>query len=256
MKLGFAESQAFFDSGSQQARAWTERWVADWMFCPNCGARRLSQFPANRPVADFFCPSCSDQYEVKSQRKEFGARIADGAYSTKIERLSSDTNPNLVLLNYDRDRREVRSVCVVPKHFFVPALIERRKPLAQTARRAGWIGSNILLEKVPLSGRIFLLRDGVPEARDAGLLRWRKTLFLRQQGTDSRGWLIDVMKVVEAVGRAEFNLEDVYDFEKRLEALHPNNKNVRPKIRQQLQVLRDSGYLDFVGRGQYRLKPA
>jgi Dam-replacing HTH domain len=28
---------------------------------------------------------------------------------------------------------------------------------------------------------------------------------------------------------------------------------VRAKIRQKLQVLRDNGYLDFVGRGIYRL---
>ncbi|HKG84983.1 MAG TPA: hypothetical protein VKB16_17780 [Beijerinckiaceae bacterium] len=27
-----------------------------------------------------------------------------------------------------------------------------------------------------------------------------------------------------------------------------------PKLRQQLQVLRDYGYLDFTGRGSYRLR--
>jgi type II restriction enzyme len=42
VKLGFEESQTPFDSGSQQARVWTERWLADWMFCPNCGAPKLS----------------------------------------------------------------------------------------------------------------------------------------------------------------------------------------------------------------------
>jgi predicted transcriptional regulator of viral defense system len=29
---------------------------------------------------------------------------------------------------------------------------------------------------------------------------------------------------------------------------------VKPKIRQQLQYLRDRGYLDFVSRGHYRLR--
>jgi len=47
---------------------------------------------------------------------------------------------------------------VVPKHFFVRAIIERRNPLAATARRAGWIGSNILLDQVPDAGKIFWFR--------------------------------------------------------------------------------------------------
>ena len=36
--------------------------------------------------------------------------------------------------------------------------------------------------------------------------------------------------------------------------LHPDNRHVRDKIRQQLQVLRDHGYLEFVSRGSYRLR--
>jgi type II restriction enzyme len=255
MKLGFEESQAPFDSGSQQARVWTERWVATEMFCPNCGAPKLSQFPNNSPVADFYCPACADQYEVKGQRKpNFGPRVPDGAYATKIARLASDTSPNLLLMSYDKAERQVRNVCVVPKHFFVADIIEKRKPLSPTARRAGWVGSNILLSGVPDSGRIFVLRDGVAQSRDAVLAKWQQTLFLRDAGVEARGWLIEVMKAVEAIGRPEFDIDDVYAFEARLSAIYPNNNNVKPKIRQQLQVLRDNGYLDFTGRGRYRLR--
>ena len=169
-------------------------------------------------------------------------------------RLASDTSPNLLLMSYDKDRREVKNVCVVPKHFFVADIIERRKPLASTARRAGWVGSNILLDRVPEAGRIFVLRNGIQEPRDTVLSKWQHTRFLRDAGTEARGWLIEVMKSVEAIGRPEFDIEDVYAFEARLSALYPNNNNVKPKIRQKLQVLRDNNYLDFVGRGRYRLK--
>jgi type II restriction enzyme len=87
VKLGFEGSERRYDSGSQQARVWTERWVADWMYCPNCGAKCLEQFPANNPVADFFCASCSDQFEVKSKNaSSFGSSVVDGAYERKIER--------------------------------------------------------------------------------------------------------------------------------------------------------------------------
>jgi type II restriction enzyme len=149
MKLGFEEPQTTYSSGSQSARAWTERWVRDWIFCPNCGSPKISQFPANRPVADFFCPSCSEEYELKSQRGKFGAKVLDGAFRTMIERLGSSNNPNFLLLNYDLAQLSVTNAFIVPKHFFVPAIIEKRKPLAPTARRAGWIGYNILLNQIP-----------------------------------------------------------------------------------------------------------
>jgi type II restriction enzyme len=79
-------------------------------------------------------------------------------------------------------------------------------------------------------------------------------LFLRAEGAESRGWLIEVMKCVEAIGRREFQLDDVYVFEQHLGRLYPQNMHVKQKIRQQLQVLRDRGYLDFVSRGHYRLR--
>jgi len=255
LKLGFEESQAPFESGSQQARVWTERWVADWMFCPNCGAPRLNQFPANSPVADFYCAECADQFEVKAKNgKSFGNSVADGAYDTKIARLQSKTNPNLLLLGYDKSAREVRNVCIVPKHFFVPEIVQKRKALKETARRAGWVGSNILLNLVPDSGRIFILRNGVPEPKSSVLEKWQQTAFLQSQSVEARGWLIEVMKVVEKIRRTDFDLSQVYAFENNLREIYPGNNNVRAKIRQQLQVLRDNGYIDFLGNGHYRLR--
>jgi type II restriction enzyme len=62
------------------------------------------------------------------------------------------------------------------------------------------------------------------------------------------------LNVVRSLGKAEFSLADVYAFESKLARLHPNNRHVRPKIRQQLQVLRDLGLLQFLGGGDYRLR--
>ena len=126
--------------------------------------------------------------------------------------------------------------------------------MAATARRAGWVGCNIVLGEIPDSGKIFYVRDGLPLPRREVMEKWRATLFLRDKGVEARGWLIEVMKCVEAIGRTAFTLDDVYAFEDRLAALYPGNRHVRPKIRQQLQVLRDQGYLDFVGRGRYRVR--
>lgn len=254
MKLGFEESQITYSSGSQSARVWTERWVGDQVFCPNCGGEKIRSFPNNSPVADFFCTSCNEEYELKSQKSSFGRKVLDGSFKTKCERLAANNNPNLFLLNYDLKERSVVNFLVVPKHFFVRDIIAERKPLTAAARRAGWVGSHILLDRIPESGKIFIVRAGQPEPKKSVLEKWNRTLFLRDQGLEARGWLLEVMKCVESIGRLEFQLDDVYAFEDRLARLYPGNQNVRPKIRQQLQFLRDRGYLDFVSRGYYRLR--
>ena len=254
MKLGFEETQSPYRSGSQRARAWTERWIGDWVYCPNCGHSNVSQFENNRPVADFYCTSCSEEYELKSQKNKFGKKVLDGTFGTMRERLRASNNPSLFLLNYDLKSLSVINLIVVPKHFFVLEIIEERKPLAPTARRAGWIGCNILLNEIPSTGKIFLVRNRKQLPKESVLAEWRKTLFLRDAGTAARGWLIEVMKCVEAIGKREFEINDVYAFESRLGSLYPNNKHVKQKIRQQLQVLRDQGYLEFISRGYYRLR--
>ncbi len=254
MKLGFEDVQTPYTSGSQSARAWTEGWVRNSVYCPSCGSPKVSSFPNNSPVADFFCVSCNEEYELKSQKSKFGNKVLDGAFRTKCERLAASNNPNLFLLNYDLSQHSVVNLFVVPKHFFVREIIEERKPLAPTARRAGWVGSNILLNQIPASGKIFIVRDGKPEPKESVLVKWHKTLFLRDEGIEARGWLIEVMKCVDAIGKREFQIDDIYAFEQRLGRLYPGNQNVKPKIRQQLQFLRDRGYLDFVSRGYYRLR--
>ncbi len=252
MKLGFEESQSSYTSGSQNARTWTEAWVKAWAYCPHCGNAKISSFPNNSPLADFFCPSCSEEFELKSQKGMFGMRVVDGAFKTKCERLAASNNLNLLLMNYDLKSLAVVNLFIVPKHFFVRD--EERKPLAATARRAGWIGSNILLSHVPESGKIHIVQNSIVRSKELVLADWQKTLFLRDQTLESRGWLLDVMKCVESLGKRDFTLDEVYAFDRQLGERYPGNQNVRPKIRQQLQYLRDRGFIDFVSRGNYRLR--
>lgn len=176
----------------------------------------------------------------------------DGAYETKIERLKANNAPHLLLLHYDKAERQVQNLRVVPRFFFTAEIIQRRKPLGPHARRAGWVGSNILLNRIPISGQIPIIQDGV--VRDLGEVRraWESFRFLEQKRSAAKGWLLDVMRCVELLGSGEFSLSDVYAFEDALSALYPGNNNVRPKIRQQLQVLRDNDFLEFLGRGRYR----
>lgn len=49
-----------------------------------------------------------------------------------------------------------------------------------------------------------------------------------------------------------FTNDDIYVFEPDLARLYPDNHHIQPKIRQQLQVLRDRGLLKQPQRGQWQ----
>ena len=255
MKLPFDPGiAAGYKSTPQKIRVLTEHWFATQAYCPSCGRGGISQYSNNRPVADFFCSSCKEEFELKGHGQRLGAKIVDGAYRTMMERLQSSTNPNLFLLGYDMDRLAVRSLMVIPKHFFTVDVIEARKPLGPDARRAGWIGCNIRLDGIPAAGRIVLIRDGHIQPASTVTAQWRKSLFLREQpDLSSRKWLLSIMKCIDRVQRAIFTLAEIYRFEEELAKEYPGNRHIRPKIRQQLQVLRDRGYLRFRGGGTYEL---
>ena len=69
-----------YKSNSQKARVLTEKWVNENKYCPRCGNFNLNHFENNRPVADFFCLSCKNEYELKSNAKNVSLKINDGSY--------------------------------------------------------------------------------------------------------------------------------------------------------------------------------
>jgi len=242
-----------YTSNAQRARVLSENWVDNEIYCPNCGHLEIDKYPNNQPVADFSCSNCREDYELKSKQGTLGTKIVDGAYRTMLERLTSSKNPNFFLLNYNLASLEIRDFLVIPKHFFVPEIIEKRNSLAPTARRAGWVGCNILLKSIPQTGKIFFVRNKQVEPKEKVLAEWKKTLFLREEKeVASRGWLLDIMRSIDKIGKPGFVLDDVYGFESELSHLHPDNRHIKDKIRQQLQLLRDKGYVRFLGGGKYQ----
>lgn len=248
------QSAGAYTNPSQQIRVMTEAWVGKTIFCPACGNPELNQQKNNSPVSDFSCGSCAEEYELKSKKNSLGKKIVDGAYSTMISRLMDFNNPSFFFLNYEVRSLEVKDFIVIPKHFFVPEIIEKRKPLSDSAKRAGWIGCNILLKSIPESGKIFYVKKGNVQPSEKVLSSWQRTVFLKEEKRMSaKGWLLDVMRCIDKIGKSDFTLNDVYQFEHELSALHPENNHIRDKIRQQLQILRDKNHLEFVSRGKYHL---
>lgn len=147
-----------YTSNSQIARLLTENWVLNNSYCPSCGEIPLNEFENNRPVADFYCKKCSEEFELKSKSGKLSNTITDGAYSTMIERINSENNPNFFFLTYTKNWT-VNDFLIIPKQFFTTEIIIKRPPLAETARRAGWIGCNIDISKVADAGKVFLVKN-------------------------------------------------------------------------------------------------
>ena len=127
-----------------------------------------------------------------------------------------------------------------------------------------------------LTGRITIdvinkasqILDSVPKEQNPRFLLEDKELFKGvpveeidadkyEGGVDSirsnlKGWEKDVFDVLNEIKFDIFKLNDVYKYEDRLKSLHPRNRYIKDKIRQQLQVLRDLGLLQFLGGGVYR----
>ncbi len=242
-----------YKSASQRARVGTESWGAINFFCPACESPRLRPAPQGTAAIDYVCPSCDSPFQLKSQSKSLGSRIVDAAYSEMKRAILEDRTPNLFVLQYDLDTWAVRTVLLVPHFAFALSALEKRAPLAPTARRAGWVGCNILLDKIPVHARISVVSEGTPHTAREVRSSYNRLRPLEKLQVERRGWTLDVLQVVESLGKLEFTLADIYAHADALAKLHPNNAHVRDKIRQQLQVLRDLGLLTFLGEGHYRL---
>jgi type II restriction enzyme len=169
-----------------------------------------------------------------------------------ISAIREDRQPNLILMNY-RLPFSVLDLFVLPRRFIVEPMVVARKPLSQHARRAGWVGCNLDLAIIPRSALIPCIVNGTPVPQEKIQRSWSATEVLENVGGAERGWIAVTLGIVDLIGSRFFSLHDVYVYEARASRLFPNNKNVKAKLRQQLQLLRDMGLIEFRGRGSYAL---
>lgn len=237
-------------SGAQIARRVTEAWGTQNLYCAACPTDKVDATPPNTKAVDFRCRNCGAGYQLKAGRAWSETRVPDAAYSAMIAAIRTDATPSLLVMQYS-PAWTVKNLLLIPAFFLTESAIERRPPLALTARRAGWVGCNILLRAIADDGKLRLIQDSTAVAPALVRSQYDRIRQLRQLTPDVRGWTLDVLREVRKLGGRAFTLSEVYQFEPTLAALHPNNRNVRAKIRQQLQVLRDIGILRFEQRGRY-----
>jgi len=137
---------------------------------------------------------------------------------------------------------------------FTASAVEKRKPLAATARRAGWVGCNIVLRNIPNDAKIGVVIDGAAVTPAKVRQQFARLRLLKELSVKERGWMLDVLRVVQSLGKQEFKTSDMYEYVRHFEQLHPDNRHVRDKIRQQLQVLRDRDFLRQHERGVWAVR--
>lgn len=241
-----------YSSPAQISRVLSEAWFRRNGFCLACESEALDPTANNTRACDFVCRVCSGTYELKSFRRKPVKKLIDGAYETLVSRLQCGTAPTLILMERNFDWSISELIAIHPL-FLTPDIVEKRKPLSSIARRAGWVGCNIRLDLMGNDAAIEIIKGGVVRPRESAREQFRKFNRLREVPVERRGWTTLTLSVLRALRRSEFSLAEIYNREHLFSSVYPNNRNIRAKIRQQLQVLRDLGYLDFRRAGTYRL---
>lgn len=243
-----------YRSGSQRARVVTEAWGEKNLYCPNCSSNALSRLCANTKACDYSCPRCKIDFQLKGQQSRIGDRVNDGAYGAMMEAIRADATPNFFFMQYDLLSWSVKNLLLIPSFAFPLSAIVKRPPLATTARRAGWVGCNIALNRIPIDARIPVVREGVATRPAEVRALYRHVKPLQELNAKQRGWTLDVLNAVRRLRKNQFTTAEMYSFTRELETLHPDNRHVKDKIRQQLQVLRDRGFLRQVERGVWMVR--
>ncbi|MGH9350992.1 MAG: DpnI domain-containing protein [Terriglobia bacterium] len=243
-----------YRSPCQRARVISEAWGRSNLYCPRCDSPRLEPSRTNTRAVDFVCPKCAADFQLKSQSRPFSRRITDSAYGPMRCAIEKSRTPHFFTLHYDSVYWRVRNLTLVPSFALTLSCLEKRKPLAFTARRSGWVGCNILLFKIPLDARIPVVAEGRPSTPASVRERYSRLQPLEGVGYEKRGWTLDVLNVVRSLQKRRFHLTELYGRSEELQLLHPGNLHTHEKIRQQLQRLRDMGLLEFSGGGRYLLK--
>src|SRR5439155_25432464 len=86
-------------------------------------------------------------------------------------------------------------------------------PLSSQARRAGWVGCNILLSQIPDDGKIAVVSEGVPILKRVVREEFSRVKRLAEIPPSLRGWTVDVLNAVRRIGKSRLSLQELYESE-------------------------------------------
>jgi Dam-replacing family len=149
-------------TAKQQLGALGEKLVVQHCACPRCKRRStLRTLPPNFKCADIICDFCGYLGQVKASSSKDGqtppAKLLGAAWGPQRERMASGIYFPLFLVLV-AEELHLFSIHYLSADLQTPELFLERKPLRETAQRAGWQGFQYDLGSVP--DRLVLLAQG------------------------------------------------------------------------------------------------
>ena len=197
-----------------------EQWAMNNLYCPRCGRPEIFR-GTNDNASNFYCSECKNKSKLKSKSGVLDHMIVFDSYETLLQ--TDDDNPDFFILNYNENGLYVENLWYIPKYFFVPDFVEKKTP---------WDLGEIFFDEIPIQGKIRIVQNSVPLDKKSVIEQVKRTAFLCENNVASQGWTLDILRCINAIPRQVFTLADIYEFEGYLAVKHPQNQNIRPKIRQ------------------------
>ncbi len=216
-------------------------WVESEVYCAVCGSASIERLDG----ADFRCPACREEFRLKSARGAIGDKVAENAYISTLKGVKRLKNPNYLFLS--RGERRVAELYIVPKYFLLPETVTKRPPKGD-----GRVGCYINYGIIPEQGKVAVVRNGVQINKQEVMRRVCQANALKEDDIAVRGRLFDILNIVNSFENPVFTLEEICAYSDSLKKKHIDCGDIRDMIRDQLQIMRDRGIIEFVASGLYK----
>ena len=131
-------------SAKKQLGDWGEQLVAKTCPCPRCkNSKTFKLLPPNFKCADLICDFCGFLAQVKTtsvpDSQQLPSTILGAAWKPQKERMDAAIYLPLYVVLKGEGARD-RSIYYLSADLQLPDMFKPRKPLSQSAKRAGWQG--------------------------------------------------------------------------------------------------------------------
>jgi len=129
-----------------------EKLVAKTIGCPGCKntGKSLRALPTNFKCADVICDFCGYLAQIKTKTvtnvDELPKQLLGAAWGPQKERMDAGIYFPLFVVLVESSGRK-KSIWYLPRDLLTRDMFTPRKPLSPNARRAGWQGYNINIDR-------------------------------------------------------------------------------------------------------------
>jgi type II restriction enzyme len=133
-----------------------EYYVKNNVKCVRCNNNNFEKCKTNEKSKDLICSSCNQIFQIKAKnttqkqtntiKNKNTFKTIGGEYSTTLNHINEKIDYFIIL--YEKHSYKIINILYIQNENINSNCIIPRKPLARTAKRAGWQGCNILFNNI------------------------------------------------------------------------------------------------------------